>query len=91
MFIDEKSTSHLSIKSQVEIDEEQEQKIITNTIIKQVCSFKTFHGLELPTRYDAKHCKFISIANGLKTSKEKLAIDGKQKKLSKPSREKKEE
>jgi hypothetical protein len=34
MFIDEKPTSHLPIKSQVEIDEEQNQEFITNTIIK---------------------------------------------------------
>jgi hypothetical protein len=45
MFIDEKSTSHLPIKNQVEIDEKQDQKFIINTIIKQVCSFKTLHGL----------------------------------------------
>jgi len=33
MFIDEKSTLCLSIKSQVKIDEEQNTKFIINTII----------------------------------------------------------
>jgi hypothetical protein len=46
----------------------------------QVCSLKTFHELEPPTRYDAKHRRSTSITNGPKTLKEKLAIDGKQKK-----------
>ncbi len=50
-----------------------------------MCSFKTLHGLEPPTRYDAKHCMSTSIANGSKTSKEELVIDGKPKKQSKPS------
>jgi hypothetical protein len=42
--IDEKSTSHLLIKSQIEIDKEQVQKFIVDIVIKQVCSFKTLHG-----------------------------------------------
>jgi len=43
-FIYEKSTSHLSIKSQTKIDKEQDQKFVVDIIIKQVCSFKTLHG-----------------------------------------------
>jgi hypothetical protein len=39
-------------------------------------------------RYDAKHHKSTSIANVLETLKEELAIDGKQKKRSKPSKRK---
>jgi hypothetical protein len=42
-------------------------------------------------RYDVKHHKFTSIANGPKASKEELAVDGKQKKQSKPSKKKKKE
>jgi hypothetical protein len=55
-----------------------------------VCSLKTLHGLKPFTRYDAKHCKSIFIANGLEASKEKLAVDGKQNKWSKPLEKKKE-
>jgi uncharacterized protein YqfB (UPF0267 family) len=44
IFIDEKSTSHLSIKSQIEINKEQDKKYVVDIIIKQVCSFKTLHG-----------------------------------------------
>ncbi len=80
MLNDEISTSHLLIKSQVEIDKEQDQKFIINTIIKQVCSLKTLHGLKPPTRYDTKHRMSTSIANGLKALKEELVVDGKQKK-----------
>jgi hypothetical protein len=53
-----------------------------------MCSLKTLHGLEPPARYDAKHYRSTSIANGLKALKEKLVVDGKQKKQSKPSRKK---
>jgi hypothetical protein len=42
-----------------------------------VCSLKTLHGLKPPTRYDAKHCKSTSIANGFEASKEELVVDGK--------------
>jgi hypothetical protein len=49
-----------------------------------MCSFKTFHGLQPPTRYDAKHHKFTSIANVLVAWKEKLVVDGNHKNLSKP-------
>ncbi len=44
ILINEKSTSHLSIKSQVEIDKEQDKKSIIDIVIKHVCSFKTLHG-----------------------------------------------
>jgi hypothetical protein len=54
-----------------------------------VCSFKTLHGLKPLVRYDSKHCKSTSIANGLEASKEELAVDGKQKKWSKPLGKKK--
>jgi hypothetical protein len=84
MLVDEKSTFHLLIKSQAKIDKKQDQKVIVDTIIKHVCSLKTLHGLKPLTRYDANHCKSTSIANGFETSKEELAIDGKQKKWSKP-------
>jgi hypothetical protein len=39
MFVDEKSTFHLLIKSQAKIDEEQDQNFVVDTVIKQVCSF----------------------------------------------------
>jgi hypothetical protein len=34
MLVDEKSNSHLLIKSQAKIDKEQDQKFIANTIIR---------------------------------------------------------
>jgi hypothetical protein len=81
VLVDEKSSSHLLIKSQAKIDN---KKFIADKIIKHVCSLKTLHGLKPLTRYDAKHRKSTSIANGFETSKEELAIDGKQKNWSKP-------
>jgi hypothetical protein len=45
-----------------------------------MCSLKTFHVLQPPTRYDAKHHKFTSIANVPVASKEELVVDGKHKK-----------
>jgi hypothetical protein len=77
MFIDEKLTFCLWIKSEAKIDEKQDQKFVVNTIIKQMCSLKTLHGLKPPTRYDAKHCKSTSSIGVCKTLKEELVIDGK--------------
>jgi hypothetical protein len=45
-----------------------------------MCSFKTFHGLQPTTRYDAKHHKFTSIVDVPIALREELAIDGKHKK-----------
>jgi hypothetical protein len=71
VLIDEKSTSHLMIKSQAKIDEEKYQKFLADTIINQVCSFKTLHGLQPFVRYDAKHHRSTSIVDVFKASKEK--------------------
>jgi len=81
MFADEKSTFHLPIKNQAKINKEQYQKFVVDTIIKQVCSFKTLHGLQPFARYDAKHHRSTSIAYVFEVTKEKLMVDGKQKKI----------
>jgi hypothetical protein len=44
-----------------------------------VCSFKKFHGLKPPARYDAKHCKSTSIVNVPETLKEEFMVNGKHK------------
>jgi len=80
-FTNEKSTSHLPIKSQAKINKEQYQKFVIDTVIKQVCSFKTLHGLQPFARYDAKHHRSISIAYVLEATKEEFMVDGKQKKM----------
>ncbi len=70
----EKSIYHLLIKNQIEIYKEHDQKFVANTIIKQVCSLKTLHGLEPFVRYDVEHRRSTSIANVLEASKEDLGL-----------------
>jgi hypothetical protein len=49
----EKGSFHLPLKTKAKIDEEQDQKIVLNKFIKQVCWLKTLYGLHPFARYDA--------------------------------------
>jgi hypothetical protein len=58
MFTNEKSNFHLLIKSQVEIDEEKDQKFVANTVIRQVCSLKTIYKVRCKTPQVHFHCEW---------------------------------
>jgi hypothetical protein len=58
MLVDDKISMDLPLKTQLKVDQEQDQIIpIGHKAVKQVCWFKTLIGICPVAKYDAHHCK----------------------------------
>ncbi len=58
MLANSKANTYLLLKTQLEVDQEQDQNILVgHKLIRQVYQLKTLKGLCPSAKYDAKHCK----------------------------------